>query len=36
VVFELGEQVTRHAEWDTWDNPRGERLPSTLYWPISN
>ncbi|KAJ7667907.1 SVP1-like protein 2 [Mycena polygramma] len=23
VVFELGEQVTRHAEWDTWDNPRG-------------
>ncbi|KAJ7791319.1 hypothetical protein B0H14DRAFT_2935821 [Mycena olivaceomarginata] len=23
VVFQLGEQVTRHAEWDTWDNPRG-------------
>ncbi|KAF7332133.1 WD-REPEATS-REGION domain-containing protein [Mycena kentingensis (nom. inval.)] len=23
VVFELGEQVSRYAEWDTWDNPRG-------------
>ncbi|KAJ7047486.1 SVP1-like protein 2 [Mycena alexandri] len=23
VVFELGEQVTRFGEWDTWDNPRG-------------
>ncbi|KAJ6515973.1 SVP1-like protein 2 [Mycena sanguinolenta] len=23
VVFELGEQITRHDEWDTWDNPKG-------------
>ncbi|KAJ7228776.1 WD40-repeat-containing domain protein [Mycena pura] len=23
VLFELGEQVTRYGEWDTWDNPRG-------------
>ncbi|KAL0582027.1 Phosphatidylinositol 3,5-bisphosphate-binding protein [Marasmius crinis-equi] len=23
VVFEVGEQVTRFAEWDTCDNPRG-------------
>ncbi|KAJ7068158.1 SVP1-like protein 2 [Mycena amicta] len=23
VVFELGEQVARYAEWDTWDNPKG-------------
>ncbi|KAJ7742496.1 SVP1-like protein 2 [Mycena maculata] len=23
VLFEIGEQVTRYGEWDTWDNPRG-------------
>ncbi|KAK7061620.1 WD-repeats-region domain-containing protein [Favolaschia claudopus] len=23
VVFQIGQQVTRHAEWDTCDNPRG-------------
>ncbi|KAJ7499035.1 WD40-repeat-containing domain protein [Mycena latifolia] len=23
VLFELGEEVTRYGEWDTWDNPRG-------------
>ncbi|KAJ7283768.1 SVP1-like protein 2 [Mycena rebaudengoi] len=26
VLFEIGEQVTRYGEWDTWDNPGGERL----------
>jgi hypothetical protein len=30
VLFEIGEQVTRYGEWDTWDNPRGKHLPSTL------
>jgi WD repeat-containing protein 45 len=24
VVFEVGDRVTRHGEWDTCDNPRGE------------
>jgi hypothetical protein len=24
VVFEIGERVTRHGEWDTCDNPGGE------------
>ncbi|KAJ7638702.1 SVP1-like protein 2 [Roridomyces roridus] len=23
VLFQVGEQVTRYGEWDTWDNPRG-------------
>ncbi|KAF7301372.1 WD-REPEATS-REGION domain-containing protein [Mycena indigotica] len=23
VVFEIGEQIVRAGEWDTWDNPRG-------------
>jgi hypothetical protein len=23
VLFEVGERVSRHAEWDTSDNPRG-------------
>lgn len=26
VLFEVGEQVTRHAEWDTCDNPRGRQI----------
>lgn len=28
VLFKVGDQVSRHAEWDTCDNPRGE-----LYSP---
>jgi hypothetical protein len=24
VLFEIGERISRHAEWDTSDNPRGQ------------
>lgn len=30
VVFQVGEEFKRHAEWDTCDNPRGEHLISIL------
>jgi WD repeat-containing protein 45 len=31
VVFELGELVTRHGEWDTCDNPRGQLVFFSLH-----
>ena len=30
VVFEIGERIKRHTEWDTCDNPRGALSP----WPF--
>ena len=35
VAFQVGDKVTRYAEWDTSDNPRGEHVPSSrpLFWP---
>lgn len=30
VVFEVGEQIKRHAEWDTCDNPKGVLSPWTF------
>ncbi|KAG6855094.1 hypothetical protein C0991_006023 [Blastosporella zonata] len=32
VVFQIGEQVTRYAEWDTCDNPRGLLAMSTAAY----
>ncbi|KAK7049625.1 Phosphatidylinositol 3,5-bisphosphate-binding protein [Paramarasmius palmivorus] len=32
VVFEVGEQITRYAEWDTCDNPRGLVSIATAAW----
>ncbi|ESK97541.1 svp1-like protein 2 [Moniliophthora roreri MCA 2997] len=32
VVFEVGEQVARFAEWDTCDNPRGLVSIATAAW----
>ncbi|KAJ7507683.1 SVP1-like protein 2 [Mycena galericulata] len=36
VLFEIGEQVTRYGEWETWDNPRGDQPASTLRGLIAD
>ncbi len=36
VVFKIDTTITRHAEWDTCDNPRGERILYLWMFPCRN